>query len=663
MKLKVFSILVFTLFFIQTQGQSDENGVVPFDLPAKNSLKFNKFLINPTFSFVREDESFLSFYNKRQWVGFENSRTDYFFSFSSKFREQNGMGFGLFQNKFNVYSTFGLVGNFVRNVEINSDSNFTFGLNLAYVNSGLNSGEVITNTPENLDNIPKHSLISVNPGINYSTGFFDFGIVANNIFYYNFNPSGLVKDDPAKTFGVHGMYTGYLDGYGFLERAKFSTLIRSDIGKENTAFAGSILFNAPKAGWAQAGYHTLNGISVGVGFILAKKFSLGYSIEKGLGNISNFGYSHEITLAYKLRGYGDFEDEKPIVRATNKTNPSGADKAVGVKKKTPQELAQERGAELALKQQQERERQEAERLKREAELAEVRAKAEETARLKAEEDRLAALKAKEEVEARLKAQADAKLQTQQDRAKALAEAERLRKEKIADAAKAKVEAATQLKEEQAHLAREKAEADARAKAEANRIAADKAETARLAKEKADAEARAKAEESSRLKEEQARLAREKAEADSRAKEAADRLAAERTEAARLAKERADAEARAKAEEAARLKEEADRIATEKAEAARIAKERADAEARAKAEEAARLKEEQARLTREKAEADARAKAEADARAKAEADARAKEEADRIAVEKAEAARLAKERADAEARAKAEEAARLKEEAD
>ena len=65
MKLRVFFSLLFLNSIISISQNTD--GLMSFDVPAKNSLKFNKFLINPTFSYVREDESFISFLNKRQW--------------------------------------------------------------------------------------------------------------------------------------------------------------------------------------------------------------------------------------------------------------------------------------------------------------------------------------------------------------------------------------------------------------------------------------------------------------------------------------------------------------------------------------------------------------------------------------------------------------------
>ncbi|MFC7774880.1 PorP/SprF family type IX secretion system membrane protein [Flavobacterium sp. GCM10027622] len=661
-------LLIFNSFGIVNAQTGD--GVTSFDVTGRNSLMFNKFLISPTFSFIREDESFITFMNRRQWASFEDAPTSYFFSYSGKFRDQNGLAFGAFQRNVGVLTSFGVVGNFARNVEINRDNNFTFGLNLAYINSGLNEGKIITNEPDpSLQNIAKNSLVSVNPGINYSTGMIDLGLTANNIFYYNFNNSGLVTDDPMKSISAHLMYTGYLYNNGFFENGRFSTLVKGEMAKEKTIVSGLVSFYAPKGLWAQAGYNSVNGVSGGVGFVLAKKFFVGYNVEKGLGNFTDFGLSHEVTLAYKLRGYGDYEESKPIVKATKKTNPGV--KATPVKKKSLAELQKEREAALALKAQQDKERLENERLRREKELAEAKAKAEEAARIKAEQEKALA-------EARAKAEADARAKAEADKNKAITEAERLRREKEA-AEKARLEADARAKAEAARKAeQDRLAAQARLKAEADAKAKEAAEAERLRREKATADAKAKADEAARLKaENDARLAAEakakadeaarlKAEADAKAREAAEaeRLRKEKEaadakakadEAARLKAEndaRLAAEAKAKADEAARLKAEADAKAREAAEAERLRKEKEAADAKARADEAARLKaENDARLA-----AEAKAKADEAARLKAEADARAKEEAARLKAEND--ARLA-----AEAKAKADEAARLKAEAE
>ncbi|WP_341975668.1 PorP/SprF family type IX secretion system membrane protein, partial [Flavobacterium psychrophilum] len=507
MKKEFINLLLILGFILPNHAQT--GGVVSFDVPAKNSLKFNKFLINPTFSFVREDESFVSMYNKRQFSGLENAPQAYFASYSGKFREDNAIGFGLFQRNYGVLTTFGIVGNFARNVELSNNSNFTFGLNLAYINSGLNTGKIVTGEAEPLlQTVPKNSLVTINPGLNYSTGFIDFGIAANNIFTYNFSGSDLVSDDPAKSFVGHVMYTGYLyNNSGLFENGKFSMIVKGEAAKEKTIFSTNLLLNAPKAGWVQAGYNSLYGISAGIGFTVAKKLSIGYTLEKGIGNLSNLGLSHEITLAYKLKGYGDFEDYKPIVKATKKTNPGT--KNATVNKKTPADLQKERAEALALKTEKDKARAEAEKVRKAKELADAKEKAEVLAALrKAQADKLLALQGKDkavleaERQRKLKEAADsrannanaARLKAEQDKANALAESQRLRNEKAAADAKAKTDA-QRLRTEKA-IADAKALADAKAQARTNaaKALADaanaKAEAERLRKEKADADAKA-----------------------------------------------------------------------------------------------------------------------------------------------------------------------------
>ncbi|MCB5997677.1 PorP/SprF family type IX secretion system membrane protein [Flavobacterium psychrophilum] len=633
MKKEFINLLLILGFILPNHAQT--GGVVSFDVPAKNSLKFNKFLINPTFSFVREDESFVSMYNKRQFSGLENAPQAYFASYSGKFREDNAIGFGLFQRNYGVLTTFGIVGNFARNVELSNNSNFTFGLNLAYINSGLNTGKIVTGEAEPLlQTVPKNSLVTINPGLNYSTGFIDFGIAANNIFTYNFSGSDLVSDDPAKSFVGHVMYTGYLyNNSGLFENGKFSMIVKGEAAKEKTIFSTNLLLNAPKAGWVQAGYNSLYGISAGIGFTVAKKLSIGYTLEKGIGNLSNLGLSHEITLAYKLKGYGDFEDYKPIVKATKKTNPGT--KNATVNKKTPADLQKERAEALALKTEKDKARAEAEKVRKAKELADAKEKAEVLAALrKAQADKLLALQGKDkavleaERQRKLKEAADsrannanaARLKAEQDKANALAESQRLRNEKAAADAKAKTDA-QRLRTEKA-IADAKALADAKSQARTNaaKALADaanaKAEAERLRKEKADADAKALSD------------------AKAQAKAESDKLKANQAEAERLRKEKADADAKALADAKAQAKSEADKLKANQAEAERLRKEKADADAKAltdaKAQaksEADKLKANQAeaeRLRKEKAEADAKALAdETTERLRKEADAKAK----------------------------------------
>ncbi|WP_339917444.1 PorP/SprF family type IX secretion system membrane protein [Yeosuana marina] len=569
-------LLYIVLFFCATQqfySQSQEDGVVSFALPVRNSLKFNRYIMNPTFSFVREQNKYVSIYNKRQWVQFDNAPQTYLLSYGGRFSENSGIGVGLFQQDYGVLTTFGGVLNYAYNVAINRESNLTFGMNLGFYKSGINNGKVVTNFPDpSLDNIPSNSLLTINPGINYGTAFLDFGLSINNLALYNLKTSKMVEDDPEQSIQAHLMYTGYLLARdGFFEEAKFSGLVRSEFKKDQTVVSGIAMLSIPKGLWAQAGYNSLYGLSGGIGFNLTSQIAMEYNYEKAMGDLTTFGSSHEITLAYRFKNneryiYGDDDEQGALITPIKKSRP------VKTKPKTVTKPKIDKKAKLAAE---------------EKAKAEAAAKAKLSAEEKAKADAAAKAKLAAEEKAKADAAAKAKLAAE-EKAKADAAA----KAKLAAEEKAKADAAAKAK-----LAAEaKAKADAAAKA---KLAAAKAKLAAEAKDKADAEAKAKA------------AAEAKAKAEAQAKTNVNELA-------ELAKAKAAAEAKAKLEAQAKAK-----LALE------AAKAKADAEAKAKAEATAKAKaaEERAKLAAEeraKLAAEAKAKADSAAKAKAEADAKAKE---------------------------------------
>lgn len=310
-------VLLLVFWFCQPLFSQSE---VPtsFALPIRNSLKFNRFIINPTFSFVREQNAFITFYNKRQWVSFENAPQTYLVSYSGRFRENEGVALGFFQQNQGVLTTFGAVANFAHNITLQTDSNLTFGVNLGFYKSGLNLSKVITNYPDPiLETIPSTASFVLNPGINYGTTFLDFGVTLTNFLVYNSSTSQLIHDDPEKSISAHLMHTGYLEGNGFFDKSKFSALIKSDFRKDKTILSGIAMLTTPNGVWAQLGYNTVYGISGGLGVNISQSIALEYNYERGLSSFSNFGASHEIGFAYKFssKKYNYEEDEQGSIIA------------------------------------------------------------------------------------------------------------------------------------------------------------------------------------------------------------------------------------------------------------------------------------------------------------------------------------------------------------
>ena len=310
-------VLLLVFWFCQPLFSQSEVAT-SFALPIRNSLKFNRFILNPTFSFVREQNAFITFYNKRQWVSFENAPQTYLVSYSGRFRENEGVALGLFQQNQGVLTTFGAVANFAHNITLQTDSNLTFGVNLGFYKSGLNLSKVVTNYPDPiLETIPSTASFVLNPGINYGTTFLDFGVTLTNFLVYNSSTSQLIHDDLEKSISAHLMHTGYLEVDGFFDKSKFSALLKSDFRKDKTILSGLVMLTIPNGVWAQLGYNTLYGISGGLGVNISQSIALEYNYERGLSSFSNFGASHEIGFAYKFssKKYNYEEDEQGSIIA------------------------------------------------------------------------------------------------------------------------------------------------------------------------------------------------------------------------------------------------------------------------------------------------------------------------------------------------------------
>ena len=493
-------LLHIVLFFCITQHlYSQEDGVVAFNIPVRNSLKFNRHIVNPTFSFVREQNKYISFNNKREWAQFDDAPQTYLFGYSGRFRENIGAGVSLFQQNYGVLTTFGGVLNFAYNAVLSRDSNLTFGVNLGFYKSGINEGSVITNFPDaSLDNFPSNSIITINPGINYGTGFLDFGVSINNLVSYNLTTSNMIENNPEQRVQGHIMYTGYLNSRGFFDESRFSGLVRSEFQKDQTVISGLVMLMVPKGIWGQAGYNTLYGLSAGVGLNITSQIAIEYNYEKAMGDLSSFGNSHDITVAFKFNNRerydysGDDAEEALLISSNKKTGYAGkrrnSSKTQTRKKAKPveakiSEINSDEIVTAKVDNQTEDELDNKKILEEQAKLAEVE-------------------RIKDEGEAKVKQEAEALLKEEQEEQARIAEAATERAEEEAKAKQIEDARVKAQQEEQARIA------------EAARIEADKVAKAKLAEEalvKAQQEEQTRIAETARVKAEEEKIEEEKEE--------------------------------------------------------------------------------------------------------------------------------------------------------
>ena len=303
LKKSVLYLLLFVLAIMKVSGQ-EENPFVSYDVPAQNLLKYNRFLINPTFSTVREDKSYINLLHRNQSVQFDDNNQNYFLSYSGRISDKTGLGLSLYSQREGILSNFGVLANYAYGIKLNDKSNFTFGANVSYYQSGFDNGRASTVEEDPfLSGLQDQNLLSFQPGFNLSYGKFDVGMFAENLFDYNLKTSESVTEFKDKTYSGHLQYTHQFENQtGIFEEGRLMPLARvRKVGEEDVTLGGSLILDLPKLGWIQGGYDSFYGAAAGVGFNLNQRISLGYTMEKGLSNnFDNFGVTHEISFAYSF---------------------------------------------------------------------------------------------------------------------------------------------------------------------------------------------------------------------------------------------------------------------------------------------------------------------------------------------------------------------------
>jgi len=282
----------------------EETPYVSYNVPFQNLLKFNRFLINPTFSTVREDKSYINFFHRSQSAYFDDNYQNYFLSYSGRINDRTGLGISVYNQQEGLISNIGILTNYAYGVRLSEKSNLTFGLNIPYYRSSFDESRAVTNEEDPLlDSFSENSIIAFQPGINVSFGSFDVGLFAEDLFDFNFKTGESLTEFNEKSFSAHLQYTRNFEfANGIFKDGRLMPLARlRKIGNEDLVVGGGIILDLPRLGWIQAGYDSYYGGSAGAGFNVNKRLSLGYSFEKGFAqDINNFGITHEISIAYNI---------------------------------------------------------------------------------------------------------------------------------------------------------------------------------------------------------------------------------------------------------------------------------------------------------------------------------------------------------------------------
>lgn len=269
-----------------------------------NQLYFNRFLINPTFSLVRENKSYLNILHRNQYATFNDNSQNYFLGFSNKLNDHTAVGIGVYSQWSGVIQEFGFNANFAKSIKLGDKSALTFGTNVTYFNEGLDKNRVVaTEDDPEITEAGKESKVSIQPGVTLSVGRFDFGLYATDLLKYNQTTNEFLTRMDAKSIKASLQYTHDFMGSGLFRNAKLLPLFQVGQNEDGSVgYLGSVLLDMPKFGWLQTSWDDMYGLSMGLGFSLNSTMSLGYVLEKDLTQQdADFGWNHELSLAYTFK--------------------------------------------------------------------------------------------------------------------------------------------------------------------------------------------------------------------------------------------------------------------------------------------------------------------------------------------------------------------------
>ncbi|PKB00416.1 type IX secretion system PorP/SprF family membrane protein [Flavobacteriaceae bacterium MAR_2009_75] len=273
-----------------------------------NQLFYNRFLINPTFSLVRENKSYINILHRNQYATFEDNDQNYFLGFSNKLNESTALGISVYSQWSGVVQEFGFNANYATAVKLGDKNKLTFGTNLTYYNEGLDRNRIVAVENDNkiLDS-KKESKVAIQPGVTLSLGSFDFGLYATDLFKYNQTANTFLTNMSTKSVKASVQYSHqFMANRGIFADARLMPMVQVGQNEDGSLdYVGSMVLDLPTFGWFQANYDDTYGLSTGLGFNLSKRMSIGYLLEKDLNqDDADLGWNHEVSLAYNFQDHG-----------------------------------------------------------------------------------------------------------------------------------------------------------------------------------------------------------------------------------------------------------------------------------------------------------------------------------------------------------------------
>ncbi|MBT8297168.1 MAG: PorP/SprF family type IX secretion system membrane protein [Maribacter sp.] len=274
---------------------------LPVDIRQHNLTNSNSSILNPAFSVNYENSQSIGFWGRWQWQTVDADPTTFFLNYTGKLDDSSSIGAGFYQHNTNVFLNTGGVLNYAYRYLINDQSSFTFGLNLFGYQQEF-TGNPFQNDPQiTLPQLGTSNdfILQLAPGIQFSYERFSIGFASENLFDYN------LTEKARNTGSGDKIYLGTAS-YDFpvnILNSEGSSLLRpmvyfKSIPGFDTQIGMSGFLSTNKF-WAQTGYNSFYGISIGGGGRFMQRLSVGAVVEFGMkSELKSKDPTFELVTAY-----------------------------------------------------------------------------------------------------------------------------------------------------------------------------------------------------------------------------------------------------------------------------------------------------------------------------------------------------------------------------
>ncbi|MEJ2585625.1 MAG: PorP/SprF family type IX secretion system membrane protein, partial [Robiginitalea sp.] len=274
---------------------------LPADFRQHNLLDYNSNLMNPVLSLQQDAQQRLTLWTRWQWQSIDSDPTTLYLSY---LRNEGDLAFGagFFQHNTGLFQQNGGVLNFAYRLSLGDDFGLALGLNLFGYQRQLADDRFIPGEPIlPVDDEVNDFILQMAPGLEVQVERFALGVTIENLFDYNFTESEAVTASDEKTITLLGRYAFPVSESAsgrqtFLQPQLYYRRIP---GYDNQVGLNA-LWSAPSY-WAQTGYNSYYGFSVGAGAKLFQRVSIGGLMEFG-SNDNDVGgnTSYEVVLAFSF---------------------------------------------------------------------------------------------------------------------------------------------------------------------------------------------------------------------------------------------------------------------------------------------------------------------------------------------------------------------------